>query len=152
MSRSYDLARYGAGLRLWSCCVGGDDSECGDHWRLVWARVREQAAALARDLCAEGDDAEVAVYGPKDVTARPLSAWPHEETREWVERAAGWRAEGDGWCAWCDLHDLDEERWRVCDECGACATCGHDPDPSGNCASEDFARELGEDPLLPVRA
>lgn len=153
-ARSYDLARYGAGLRLWSCCVGDDSeySEYGDHWRLVWARDREQAAALARDLCGEGDDVEVAVGGPKDVPARPLAAWPHEERRDAVAREAEWGQEGDRTCDWCGRHDFDADVWRVCDECGVCATCGHNPHPSGNCASEDFAREPGEDPLLPVRA
>lgn len=160
MSRRYDLASVGRGLRLWSCAVG-DPGEIGDHWVLLWARDEQRARALAIELRGErGDEPEHVYVTEADADgARPLGAEHHEEEREWVMRAAGWHADPGSVCDECGLHDLDAERWAVCPWCNRCAVCGHDSHPDYACASDHdtcargrrdpSAREHGEDPLLP---
>lgn len=109
-------------MTLYSVTDSGDEPGCGGWW-LVWAP--DPAAAVAR--CGPLSE------GPECLTAEPVDATDcepeedgvHLERRVAVQRATGWRVEGDSSCDTCSLFEMDG-LFPVCSGCRQCEGCGCD--------------------------
>lgn len=100
-------------------------------WQAVWADSEEEAFALyckAHDYCELGTADVVFSDRERLAAITPSRDEPHIECRPEVLRQLGWRVEGESTCDTCGLAAMDDERFRVCEECNQCLECGHDQD------------------------
>lgn len=121
-------------FRVWATTAG---EQPGD---LVFATSEAEAS---REGIAKGEACRH--VSPEQVRAERVPGADHlrDGRRAYIEsntavlRQAGWDCEGARHCACCGLSDLNDDRWRVCNQCGGCPDCGHDFD----CGVEDDSHE-----------
>lgn len=127
-------------LKAYSVFGSDGEYEAAD---LVFARDHAEAQMIgARGDACEGLDAvDIRTRRVPQVDALANKPTPYIEQRVEVLRAAGFHREGDRMCDSCGLHDFDEEKFAVCDECHQCPECGHESD----CAEGSVSAERTED-------
>lgn len=114
-------------LKAFSVFGADGEYEAAD---LVFARDEKEARKIGArgNACDDIDFVDIRTRRVQDVDGMAHKDTAYIETKVEVLRAAGFHREGDRMCDTCGLHDFDEDRFAVCDECNQCPDCGHDKD------------------------
>lgn len=99
-----------------------------EHSTLVFA----ESSSKARSLAFYQSDLEAISFfslranrlSRVDTLARKQEPYIEHELE--ILREAGFQFEDGRSCDSCGLNDCDDERWRVCTECGQCRECGYE--------------------------